>query len=116
MDIVAIAIGCGIVAVGYGIVTSRQVLAASPGNARMQEIAKAIQEGAGAYLTKQYPAIAIVGVIVAETPRRGRFETIAPEVLAAGASRPLPVGDPSTREVDLSRPARKPTAAHWRAW
>jgi K(+)-stimulated pyrophosphate-energized sodium pump len=65
MDIVAIAIGCGIVAVGYGIVTSRQVLAASPGNARMQEIAKAIQEGAGAYLTKQYTAIAIVGVIVA---------------------------------------------------
>ena len=65
MDIVAIAIGCGIVAVGYGIVTSRQVLAASPGTARMQEIAKAIQEGAGAYLTKQYTAIAIVGVIVA---------------------------------------------------
>jgi K(+)-stimulated pyrophosphate-energized sodium pump len=65
MDIVAIAIGCGIVAVGYGVVTSRQVLAASPGNARMQEIAKAIQEGAGAYLTKQYTAIAIVGVIVA---------------------------------------------------
>ncbi|MFZ9485071.1 MAG: S1 family peptidase [Alphaproteobacteria bacterium] len=44
----------------------------------------------------------VVGVIVAETPRRGRFETIAPEVLAAGASRPLPVGDPSAREVDLS--------------
>ena len=65
MDIVAIAIGCGIVAVGYGVVTSRQVLAASPGNARMQEIAKAIQEGANAYLNKQYTAIAIVGVIVA---------------------------------------------------
>jgi K(+)-stimulated pyrophosphate-energized sodium pump len=65
MDIVAIAIGCGIVAVVYGIITSRQVLAASPGNARMQEIAKAIEVGAGAYLTKQYTAIAIVGVIVA---------------------------------------------------
>jgi K(+)-stimulated pyrophosphate-energized sodium pump len=65
MDIVAIAIGCGIVAVGYGVVTSRQVLAASPGNARMQEIAKAIQEGANAYLNKQYTAIALVGVIVA---------------------------------------------------
>lgn len=44
----------------------------------------------------------LVGVIVAETPRRGRFETIAPEVLAAGAGRPLPVGAPGTREADLS--------------
>ena len=65
MDAVTIAILCGLAAVAYGLLTSRQVLAASPGNARMQEIAKAIQEGAGAYLNKQYTAIGIVGVIVA---------------------------------------------------
>ncbi|WP_439544777.1 sodium-translocating pyrophosphatase [Sandarakinorhabdus sp.] len=65
MDYVMFAIACGLAAVAYGVFTSRQVLSASPGNARMQEIAKAIQIGAGAYLTKQYTAIAIVGVIVA---------------------------------------------------
>ena len=65
MDFVIVAIVCGLAAVAYGIVTSRQVLGASPGNARMQEIAVAIQEGAGAYLQRQYVAIGIVGVIVA---------------------------------------------------
>ena len=65
MNMVLLAILCGLVAVAYGAVTSLQVLRASPGNTRMQEIAKAIQEGAGAYLQKQYLAIGIVGVIVA---------------------------------------------------
>ena len=65
MNLVLFAIACGFVAVLYGVFTSGQVLRASPGNAKMQEIAAAIQEGAQAYLSRQYRAIAIVGVIVA---------------------------------------------------
>ncbi|MBN8849558.1 MULTISPECIES: sodium-translocating pyrophosphatase [unclassified Sphingomonas] len=65
MTTVQIAILCGLLAVVYGFVTSQQVLRASPGNERMQDIAAAIQEGAKAYLARQYTTIGIVGVIVA---------------------------------------------------
>ncbi|MFN4039336.1 MAG: sodium-translocating pyrophosphatase [Erythrobacter sp.] len=65
MSLLLISIGLGLLAIVYGIVTSVQVLGASPGNARMQEIAGAIQEGAQAYLNRQYTTIAIVGVVVA---------------------------------------------------
>ncbi len=65
MTVVTISILCGFIAILYGFITSRQVLSAPAGNEKMQSIAGAIQEGAQAYLNRQYRAIGLVGIVVA---------------------------------------------------
>ena len=57
-------IGAGFLSIIYGYLTGKQILNASPGNSKMQDIASAIQVGAKAYLNRQYKTIAIVGIVV----------------------------------------------------
>ncbi len=61
---VVVALVCAACAVVYGVATTRSLLALSPGNERMQTISRAVQEGARAYLNRQYTTIAGVGVIL----------------------------------------------------
>ena len=61
---VVVALVCAAAAVLYGAVTSRSLLALSPGNERMREISAAVQEGAQAYLNRQYTIIGVVGVVL----------------------------------------------------
>ena len=66
---VVVALACAGVAVIYGAVTTRWLLAQSPGNEQMQAISKAVQEGAAAYLNRQYTIIGMVAVVIAIATR-----------------------------------------------
>jgi len=57
-------IAAGLLAILYGYIVGKQILSENPGNNKMQEIANAIQEGARAYLNRQYKTIGIVGIII----------------------------------------------------
>ena len=61
---VVVALVCAACAVAYGLVTTRSLLALSPGNERMQAISLAVQKGARAYLNRQYLTIAVVGFVL----------------------------------------------------
>ena len=63
-NILLLTILCGFIAIYYGYFTGKQILKASTGNKKMNEVAGAIQVGARAYLSRQYKTISIVGLVV----------------------------------------------------
>ena len=64
MNTLWLIVGCGVLAIVYGIWAIQSVLSADAGSAKMQEISNAVREGAQAYLKRQYTTIGIVGVVI----------------------------------------------------
>ncbi len=80
-----LAIGAGVIAVLYGVFSMMAILKLPAGNARMQDIAAAIQAGAKAYLNRQYTTIAIVGVVLFVVHRASRSTGYTAGGFAIGA-------------------------------
>src|SRR5688572_33449596 len=76
-DLPTLILACGVLALIYGLFTIRYILAQPKGNTQMIEIAAAIQEGAKAYLNRQYMTIALVGVAITAGPGAGASRPIA---------------------------------------
>ena len=77
-----LAIGSGVMAVLYGLFSSQWILRQPAGNERMQKIALAIQEGAGAYMNRQYFTIGVVGAVLFLVLGFGVGYEAGPEVMA----------------------------------
>jgi K(+)-stimulated pyrophosphate-energized sodium pump len=101
-------IGCGILSIVYAVWAIQSVMAADAGNARMQEIAGAIREGATAYLNRQYTTIAIVGAVVFVAAWLLLSGPAAIGFLIGAVLLPLPVSSACTfRSAPMCAPHRR---------